>query len=184
MTVGQFAVEEWIAVAGIAAGIVGTLLGTLLGARLSADRERATRRALEHRDRRGEVEHALTRADLALADLDPDTLVVGLVHDRGLNLDRTAETLATLQEAERLAAAREALALVRVRHPNPDVRDAASTLARDLVRAQHAVTGWFRATVVDRRIDAAALADSHADATAALRTAAGARDRLADLAAT
>nr|MBA3852286.1 hypothetical protein [Chloroflexota bacterium] len=48
MTVGQFAVEEWIAVAGIAAGIVGTLLGTLLGARLSADRERATRRALEH----------------------------------------------------------------------------------------------------------------------------------------
>jgi hypothetical protein len=179
--------QDWLAFAAVVATVVGTLAGTVLGAALAARREQAGRAVAAAQQRGLELDEALVAADLALAQLDPTDIAVGVLADRGQGLDRTAETLARLQQDPSVTRSREALSLVRVRHPDPRVRALCEELSRDLLWLQATVTGWFVAHVVRRgdlsQVPADVLVESHADASAALATARDRRDQLARLAA-
>jgi hypothetical protein len=138
--------DDWINLAGVLVaglGVIGTLVGTFLGSRLSQRAERQGRAAEAAQQRQLEVDHALTRVDLALSDMDPVRLEDEALSDRSMGHDRFNETLEALRDGEFVRQARDALALVSVRHPDKQVRSKAEDLARAITSVRRVTTRWF-----------------------------------------
>jgi hypothetical protein len=94
------------------------------------------------------MESALVKAEIALDNVRIENLTTDLY---GLEADQVETQLKELDQEEALAAAREALATVRVRHSSKDVQQHARSLDVDLSWVYPLTLRWFRLSVENLR---------------------------------